>query len=516
MAAPKDLNAPKPAVSVSATGGASEATLLNLYNNFVAANPNAKRDYGNERYTSPGANATWDGAFKDISQFGQGLVLIISDQVLAMAQLQWSADGVTPVSGTLIDAPTNLTFIPPTATSPFNIYFAFITDTRIEKQYRVHVVTGGVAPTLFQAFALLSQNQFIGSFAALTGNLSPQNKYLLTRSVLDQVGIGMAGKALDADTTPSGSLFVEEIRDDVSADWANLDPNLVWDHTTVGTGSVDVVGGNQGRWRTGTTTGSSKVSRSKETIFYASAHGIEAEWTTEFTVPPTTSDGKALIGALTAVCGFAVGYIGTTFGFLHRRGSSDARFTPIANFNVDNLAGTTGSTSKYTKNGAVIAFDPTKEQRWRVVGAWLGAETWALQIRSPDRSWVTVHLIFWINEQVGAIIDTPDLKLAVEVANGTSTTNVELRNGSCRLGLYTSEESDFTKLLQRIVHDTDELRLDVEPTNTDYYVGVGADGLATNVAAWKVMRIYLSATKNPNRMRFRKNVAWDSRTAGWP
>lgn len=81
--------------------------------------------------------------------------------------------------------------------------------------------------------------------------------------------------------------------------------------------------------------------------------------------------------------------------------------------------------------------------------------------------------------------------------------------------LVVGSGSEFERILARKVEADEEMRLDTEPTNTDHYIAVAADGTATTSAVWSVIRIYLSATKNPTRIRFREAVAWDSRTAGW-
>lgn len=81
--------------------------------------------------------------------------------------------------------------------------------------------------------------------------------------------------------------------------------------------------------------------------------------------------------------------------------------------------------------------------------------------------------------------------------------------------LAITQGSDFSRLLARVVENTDELRLDVEPASAAFYIGKAADATGTAAAAWDVIQISLSATRNPNRIRFRQAVAWDSRTVGW-
>lgn len=72
--------------------------------------------------------------------------------------------------------------------------------------------------------------------------------------------------------------------------------------------------------------------------------------------------------------------------------------------------------------------------------------------------------------------------------------------------------SDFSRLLQRNVENTDKLKLDVEPTNTTHYIGTAPTGTAESATSWDVIGIKLSATKNPTDMEFVQGIAWDDRT----
>lgn len=71
--------------------------------------------------------------------------------------------------------------------------------------------------------------------------------------------------------------------------------------------------------------------------------------------------------------------------------------------------------------------------------------------------------------------------------------------------------SEFARLLARQVENTDELRLDVEPASSDFYIGKNVDGTATSDPSWDIIKISLSATRNPNRIQFVQDAIWDNR-----
>lgn len=75
-------------------------------------------------------------------------------------------------------------------------------------------------------------------------------------------------------------------------------------------------------------------------------------------------------------------------------------------------------------------------------------------------------------------------------------------------------ESLFTALVQAQAVPGEEIRLD-DVAGGDLYHGRAADGSATSTAAWEVIRFYRDASGRILRIRYRSDVVWDSRTAGW-
>lgn len=105
--------------------------------------------------------------------------------------------------------------------------------------------------------------------------------------------------------------------------------------------------------------------------------------------------------------------------------------------------------------------------------------------------------------------------------SGSSETNIIEVGGIPQTGadwtilLQNLGDGDFAKLLARRLLDSEEMRTDLEPTNTDLYLGKAPDSSLTSAAVWDVARVYLSATKNPTRIRYRANIIWDDRLLGW-
>lgn len=337
----------------------------------------------------------------------------------------------------------------------------------------------------------------------------------------DQFGNRLEARLLNAFTTTAGSVPVEQNQDDVKLDWSNDDPNVFLTDTSNGGTASRVTGEGQVEFATGAGEVSPGVPKTvvfetKTTVFYNAAHDDECEFTTEWV--DVGGVGDSLVkGLFTATNGFGLGYKDGKFAFMHRKAGVDHFHyaeNGLTDYWLDTFDGST-PTPGYTKNGVDQVIDLSKNQRWKLQGALLGAETWDLHIRTPDKQWLLVHRHYWSNEETGSILDNFDLKMRVEGTNAGTGANLRVRTGSWRAGVYTSESPDFTKLLNREILDTEELRTDVEPTSSEYYLGKAADSTPTSEAAWDVLQITLSATRNPTRFRFRKNVAWDDRATGW-
>lgn len=390
---------------------------------------------------------------------------------------------------------------------------------------RILYDNGAAAQGTFLAVVTLTVNPQKWSSHKVTEEISDNTDAEMVKAVLSarrptgtQTNIGGSpGGALKvtlegSEATTAGSVFSEGIRDDIGVSFVDKDPNDILVSTgSGGTATKDTAQG-QALFETGTTMGNTTIFTTRATALYDPAHEIRSEFTIEVEAPPTHASGKAIIGLMNASNGFAVGYIGTSFGILYRRAGVDT-FTPQADFNVDDLFGL--SDSDFTRQRTPESYNPQKNNLWRIRFEWLGAATISFDVKSPDGVWVTAHTLAYPNLTTGSSLTQHDLPMRAELSNAGSTTNVRLRSGSWRAGTITAALSNFGKLMQRVVSDSDELRTDLEPTNTDYYLGKAADGTPTTTPTWDVVRVYLSATRKPVRIRFRKNVAWDSKQSGW-
>lgn len=75
------------------------------------------------------------------------------------------------------------------------------------------------------------------------------------------------------------------------------------------------------------------------------------------------------------------------------------------------------------------------------------------------------------------------------------------------------EGSEFKRLLKFEPSEGFELRADENAT--DRYHGAAPDGTATSSPNWRVVRFYKDAAGAIIRVRYRSNITWDGRTAGW-
>lgn len=75
-------------------------------------------------------------------------------------------------------------------------------------------------------------------------------------------------------------------------------------------------------------------------------------------------------------------------------------------------------------------------------------------------------------------------------------------------------DSPFTSLVQAQAVPGEEIRID-DVSGGDLYHGRAADDVDTAAAAWEVVRFYRDATGQISRVRYRTDVVWDNRTAGW-
>ncbi len=319
-------------------------------------------------------------------------------------------------------------------------------------------------------------------------------------------------KILGADRAIFGPAIFSNRANQVQADFSRpLNQNPVT-LTTSGGGTTNQADG-QANVTTGVATTASSRIQTLGSTTYVPGEEVYAIFTARFTAP-THANSHQRIGIYNDTNGFFIGYNGLTFGFTLRTGGVDT-FTPIASANGDPLNGS--GFSRFARGTTLESLNPLNLNIYRIRFGWLGSSICLIEVQNPDGIWMTTHTFRFPNLQTTPSIQSPNLPLRMEaIKSAADATSLVIGTGSWAAGTTGAIGlSDFGKLLQRVVSNTDELRLDVEPSNTDYYIGKNIDGVLTSSATWDVARIYLSATKNPTRMRFRQGVVWDNRATGW-
>lgn len=77
--------------------------------------------------------------------------------------------------------------------------------------------------------------------------------------------------------------------------------------------------------------------------------------------------------------------------------------------------------------------------------------------------------------------------------------------------LQTINGSNFARLLARQVEDNQRLLVDAEPGTGYIFLGEAPRGTTQATAIWKVVRIELSTTLNPQDIQYKAGIAWSDR-----
>lgn len=458
-----------------------------------------------------------------------------------------------------------------------------------------------------------------GQFAVQLTDSQEKQNLLLRQNMSFLSGFRPSGKSIDigatgdralrtfvgnAYQTPSGSLFVEGIRDDMTHDFG-IDTvvaetgKLTNNSTGSGTVTPDTTNGGA-IFSTGATAGSVCCYLSNDQIVYSddTGHGLMGEQTVFLNQLPT---GNAFVefGLFRADLKdwFGYGVDATGIYVAMRKNVNPGVFgsytfkTYQTAWNRDPCTGAVDSLFARTVNGLSIPETLTMlaDNLFRIGTELLYARGQRFEVSPPSDTPMTIlaHINEYGNQATATSLRAGNLFLGVYLSNGTSGQTLTLTSGSWRGGVFTSQDSDFTEVLNNKLRDTDELRIDAEPTTaftrtvTDgvlnstttvtsataafkasdvgfviagtgipanttilsvtnsttavmsaaalvttsgvtltiscgvIFKGVGTDGTAQSQASWKVAAIYNSVTRNPFRMRFRKNIAWASRLSGW-
>ena len=175
--------------------------------------------------------------------------------------------------------------------------------------------------------------------------------------------------------------------------------------------------------QTSTAVNGSAQLQSNHSIRYIAGQGMLARFTALFTAGK--ADSQQEIGMGDAVDGFFFGYVGASFGIIHRNAGVDT-FIAQADWNSDTLLGSGGSG---------VTIDPTKGNVYTVQLQWLGFGAIRFWVESPDTGKsILVHTIQRANAFTAVSLVNPTLPLRVKVINSGNDTNLTLRTPS--MGVY--------------------------------------------------------------------------------
>jgi hypothetical protein len=213
----------------------------------------------------------------------------------------------------------------------------------------------------------------------------------------------------------------------VEVDFSSTTPGSISDITvTNSNGGSSSNSNGQAVFTSGANTSGGIKAVSNISVDYRPNAETYASFTAIFTTGIASSYQR--IGIYNTTDGFFVGYEGTSFGVTIRKNSVDTTIAQ-ASWNVDTLTG--GATSKYTLNGTPIAYDPTKDNLFRIRFGWLGAASVTFEIYSPDGVWVPFHIYKIANVQTSPTINNPNLPVTLDIQKSTAGASVLTMNTAC-------------------------------------------------------------------------------------
>lgn len=257
----------------------------------------------------------------------------------------------------------------------------------------------------------------------------------------------VGGPELSLDTTESGSLFTESIRDDISITFSRdqgpaalAAATALVEEVTGNTGSVahDATEG-QVVFSTGAAAGRIAYYRSTKNAVYEPGHTIRGEQTVEVRTLPT---GTQTIewgygeddGSGNVLNGVGWGMDADGLYTWRRKAGVLVTQTRQADF-LDPMDGTSGG---FTLMGSPVAFQPDKNTLYRVDFEWLGAAPPQFRMMTPDGDFMVCNIEGTVNRITGTTVPEPQLPLFVRIYNGSGG-DLSVRSGSWRGGINTSK-----------------------------------------------------------------------------
>lgn len=316
-------------------------------------------------------------------------------------------------------------------------------------------MTGG--ESIFIRSTLRRQND--GGFARLlTQELEEQNASLVHNAAFIKAFDTYTGKSVNIrpttneslkvedqsiTITPSGSQFVEAIRDEISlkftASKGDLAVASLVDLGSIGGSAAMDTSAGQAVFSTGVAAGNSCIKRSNKKLIYEPGHGIRGEQTIELDSMPI---GDAYVewglASEDLTEGIGLGIDITGIYIWRRKGGIYQNKVYQSDWNSDKCDGLAPSLFKKGKEPQVL--NPMKNNLYGFEFEWLGAAPIKYLIKSPSSDNITVHIEEFANNNSGSTLKDPELSLHVAIYNDTiSGGEFTARMGSWRGGTYTSK-----------------------------------------------------------------------------
>lgn len=294
--------------------------------------------------------------------------------------------------------------------------------------------TGGVTQTSFYYTTKFTTTAIQPQLLTTDAFIAPAMVANLGRNII--VGKDPAGTFRNVPTDTEGHLKVN-INDPLTAfgdlRTAELTPqiHLTFPYginsdivdTTLANGGTVTQADSMAVLNTSTASNGSAIMSSRNVVNYRSGLGTLARFTGLFTTGVASS--HQIIGIGDAEDGFFIGYNGTEFGILIRRGGVDT-WTAQTSWNVDKMDGNNGSS-----NPSNMLLDQTKINVFEISFQWLGAGEIKFYIENPETGgFIPVHRVKYANNFVIPSIYNPNLTLSAEVSNDGNTSDIELKTAS--------------------------------------------------------------------------------------
>lgn len=191
------------AAAPSIPGTGVRGWLRSIYDRLFSTLSVNARDAQNEQTTSLGADEVFTGAYTRIDSYGSVEVLYASQNPLASVQLEWSSDGVTPLS-----PPFSPQTLSQRVVSGYNVVYHVISGRQTAPYYRLKVTNGATPQGAYPSFisvTWLNRDQYNGAFDFLDAPLTN-----LTRALMVRIGsAGTVKSTANSTATPltAGATF---------------------------------------------------------------------------------------------------------------------------------------------------------------------------------------------------------------------------------------------------------------------------------------------------------------------